>query len=116
MLNKYQRLSKEEQLKARVDFRKYDAKHNNTCYRFKRLKNMGLLALIVGIIGITYELIRFFVYTNRSFDVYLGFVSDISLLIFGIFFIYQSKALFERQVNLYLIEQAKKQNKKKDDE
>ena len=98
MKNKYQRLDKEGKKKAREELKKYDAKHHFICKKLNNLKIGCLFGIIFAIGSFFYDY-----YIVSGFST-LNMVFDGLLLVFCLVVLVGSQKIFEKQVNLYLIE------------
>ncbi len=105
MKNKYQRLSKEEQKQARLDFKSSEENHNKLYERLTRVRAIGMF-------GILYSILSFFYDFYSQAEIYI-FIIDGFLLIFCLIFIIKATELRNRQVNQFLIKQMTKNDENK---
>ena len=98
MKNKYQRLSKEEKKKARLDYKNANKENYN---RLIRLTVLGYVGIFYSLVVIALD---YFILDGKIWDLILNLV----LFFVSCIFIFKSKDLLKHNINNYLINKNKK--------
>lgn len=95
MKNKYQRLSREERKKARIEYRESSEARNNIAKRLQRSMICGIILMIYGIVFLTISLCS----DAKWWDL----ITNSGCILIGFIFIIMSIRVYANKVNMYLI-------------
>ena len=96
MKNKFERLSKEEKIKAIEDYRNESPKNANYLKNLRNLKIISIFGIIYGIIMLLVDLFWF----HKMYYVY---IIDSVVLIFSVYMLLQANRIKSDVINNYLI-------------
>lgn len=111
MKNRFERLSKEEQKDAILEYTNASEQNKLVVSRIKRLKVVGILGIIYSSIMFVFDFLKemqIFDYGLSVFDnMLLSYLVDGCLLIFCFIFLFKADKLLKEQVNKYLVDKVR---------
>lgn len=108
MKNRFERLNKDEQKEAILEYTNSSEQHKLIVSRIKRLRVVGIVGCVYSIIMFIFDFLKerkIFDYGFNVFDnMLLSYIIDACLLIFCFIFIMKANNLLKEQVNSYLVD------------